>query len=158
MRIYGILSKFIPMKSIAISFALIIGMACDTVKDLPDNNSNNTSQKETVESSDTALPNQEAGIPGRITFKAKVKETFDSDKSICGVSRSNVLQVEVIEILEGGSGITNMPHKKDVLLVNFLLASKELGLGNIIEAKAKESLCPDASKTYFTVNSYEILE
>ncbi len=64
----------------------------------------------------------------------------------------------MLEILEGGSGITNIPHKKEILMINFLLPPKDLGLGNVLEAKAKESLCSDASKTYYTVNSYEILE
>ena len=146
------------MKSIALMLFFITGIACDTVKDLPENNAKKTSQKETTESSDSSLPNQQVGIPGRIAFKAKVMETYDANKSICGISRSNVVQVEIIEVLEGGSGITNIPHKREVLLVNFLLAPKNLDLDTIIEAKAKESLCPDVSKTYFTVNSYEILE
>lgn len=146
------------MKSIAVLLIFLIGMACDTIKDLPESTSENPAQKETSQSSDSSLPNPQRGIPGQIAFKAKIVETFDAKQNICGVSRSNVVQIEVIEILETGSGITNLPHKKDVLLVSFLLAPKNLDSNKVIEAKAKESLCPDASKTYFTVNSYEILE
>ena len=145
------------MKLITLVLFFSIGMACDTVKDLPENAENST-PNETSQSSDDTLPIQQLGIPGRITFKVKVIETFDDKKNICGVSRSNVTAVEVIEILEGGSGITNLPSKSDVIMVNFLLAPKDLNLDNIIEAKAKESLCPDASNTFFTINSFEILE
>lgn len=146
------------MKSITLILFFAVGMACDTTKDLSNNDNGNNSQQEKVESSNDNLPNQSLGIPGGVTFKAKVMDTYESSKDICGVSRSNVVQIEVIQILESGSGITNMPHKRDVLTVNFLLAPKELKVDNIIEAKAKESLCPEASKTYFTINSYEILE
>lgn len=146
------------MKSIAVVLIFLIGMACDTVKDLPENTSESTYQNETTRSSDNSLQNLQNGIPGRIVFKAKVVETFDSKKNICGVSRSNVVELEVMELLEGGSGITNLPHKKDILLTSFLLAPKDLGADVVIEAKAKESLCPEASKTYFTVNSYKIVE
>lgn len=146
------------MKSIVLVVFFVIGMACDTVKDMPDTSTPNISEKEISQSSDVDLPNQQTEIPGGIAFKVKVLETFDDKKNICGVSRSNVIEVEVIEIIESGSGITNMPNKKDVILVNFLLAPKNLNTDSTIEAKAKESLCPDASNTFFTINSFEILE
>lgn len=53
-------------------------------------------------------------------------------------------------------GTTNMPHAKDRLFVSYVLSPKDLTKNMIIEAVAKESLCLEASKTFFTINSFKI--
>lgn len=143
------------MKSLVILLLFTFGLACHSVKETPNENNSKETNEQPVNT--TAKPRQ-FGIPGRITFKAKVKEIYVEKKNICGVEKSNVAQVEVLKIMERGSGITNLPTEKEVILVSFLLPPKNLGSEMIIQAKAKESLCPTASKTYFTINSYKILE
>lgn len=145
------------MKSLIILSLFTFGMACNSVKETPKENTSKEANEQTVNTT-TTNTNRQLGIPGRISFKAKILETYADKKSICGLEKPNVAQIEVIEILERGSGITNLPKAKEVILVSFLLPPKNLGADMIIEAKAKESLCPTASKTYFTINSYKILE
>lgn len=143
------------MKSLITLLFFTFGLACNSVKETPNENTSKETKEQPVSTTSTS---RQFGIPGRISFKAKVMETYTEKKNICGLEKANVAQVEVLEILERGSGITNMPNQKEVILVSFLLPPKNLGSEMIVEAKAKESLCPAASKTYFTINSYKILE
>lgn len=139
-------------------FFMVLSMACDSAKELPKGDTNKASYEEKTPNLSSDNPNQKSGIPGGITFKAKVLEVYDLKKNICGVSRANVVQLEFIEILEQGSSLTKLPSRKEILLVSFLFDSKDLRSDIIIKAKAKESRCRDGSKSYFIVNSYEILE
>lgn len=141
------------MKSIVIVL-VTLGMACHSVKETPRESTSEESNEQTVQNR-TA---QQSGIPGRITFKARVMKTFEEKRDICGLQKSNVVQVEVLEILERGSGITTMPRAKEVISVSFLLPPGHLVTDTIVEAKAKESLCPTPSQTYFIINSFKILE
>ena len=146
------------MKYLFFIVLLLFSLGCDSAsKDLPVLQQDSTETGDRSES-DTTLPDQETNNPGQVTFKIKVIEVFNTGKNICGVHRDNVMSVKVIDILERGSHITYMPNKEDILFVNFVLTPKDLDSNTIIEAVAKESLCTDASKTYFTVNSYKIIE
>lgn len=135
---------------------LVIGhMGCDSSSE----NTPAVATDSTENQEDQAdIPNQGSSNPGEITFRIKIMESYDTGKDICGVSRENVHLIEVLEVLESGSGITHMPRKEEELLVNFLLTPKDLEANTLIEAIGKESLCPDTSKTYFTINSYKILD
>lgn len=113
---------------------------------------------ETLTNPKENIPDQSMANPGEITFNIKIVESYNTTKDICGLSKKYVFLTEVVEILEKGMGIINAPHKKQQLLVNFIQLPKDLEINNIIKAKAKESLCPDASKTYYTINTYKILE
>lgn len=142
------------MKSIVILILFTFGLACNNTKEV----TNKTTSKETIGQPMSTSSGQQLGIPGRITFKAKVLEIYEGKQMICGISKQNVVQVEVLEVLNSGSGIAKMPTPKEKILVSFLLPSQDLVSEAVIEAKAKESLCPSTSQTYFTINSHKILE
>jgi len=147
------------MKTLILALLFLVANSCDPVNSESQNNASENSI-EVVNDNDvnTSLPVQESMNPGEITLKIKVMEVFDTSKDICGIPKTNVMKMAVQEILEQGSSIVNLPNKKDEALMNFLLAPKDLSKNLIIEAKARESLCRDASKTYFTIISYKIVE
>ncbi len=150
------------MKLFFLALILLYNASCDkTGNELPEvEQSTKTEETANVdnESEPPTIPIQQTNNPGEITFKIKILDVYSSAKDICGVSRENVMQIEVVEILKRGMGITNMPHVKNELFIDFVLPPKDLEKNMIIEARAKESLCLETSKTYYTVNSYEILE
>ena len=147
------------MKYLLITLLLVVSLGCDTLdKVQPEENQQAIEEAKPKNNTDPSLPEQGSMNPGEITIKVKVMEVYNSNKDICGVSKQNVLLTNVLEIIEKGSSITYMPDKGDQLLVNFLLAPKDLDTDMVIEAKARESLCREASKTYFTVTSYKIIE
>jgi len=55
-------------------------------------------------------------------------------------------------------GISNIPKPKDEILIHFVIFPTDLKPMTKLEVKAKEFLCMDASKSYFTVSSYKILK
>lgn len=147
------------MKTLILVLLFLVGNGCDPVtketptesiekpiESLDDNNSNNVS------------PVQQSMNPGEISIKIKVMEIYNSGKDICDISVPNVMKMSVQEVVGRGSSIVNLPHKNDEVLMNFMLAPKDLSANIYIEAKAKESLCRDASKTYYTIISYKIVE
>ena len=75
-----------------------------------------------------------------------------------GSGKTNVMKMEVQEVIGRGASIVNLPNKNNEVLMNFMLAPKDLSANGLIEVKARESLCKDTSKTYFTIISYEIVE
>ena len=113
---------------------------------------------DTEEVSEQDIPEIQTSNPGEVSFKLEIIEGYDSGKDICDVSREHVYLTEIVEIVERGMGITHMPHTKERMLVNFVLEPKELTANSVVEAKARESLCLDTSKSYFTIISYKILE
>ncbi|MFS4468895.1 hypothetical protein [Maribacter sp. 2210JD10-5] len=130
---------------------LIAGFSCDAAKELPNNEMISESPSESSNAVETTAPDG-------IKLKISIIEVYDKGKNICGAPQPNVMKVEVIEVLESGFGLTNMPHKKQQLLVSFFKTPKNLVVGKLIEANAQESLCMDASTTFYTINSYKILE
>jgi len=102
-------------------------------------------------------PNTTAN-PGELVFTLKIVENYSEAQDICDISKENVLEIEVVEILERGSGIIHTPHPKDILLVSFLLSTEELAAGQDLEVTAKEFLCLDNSASYFVVISHKVLE
>jgi hypothetical protein len=135
------------MKNLFLAILFATNFSCDTI-----------SQELTEENADTSYTEQASANPGEIIMNAKVVEVYNSNKDICGISQKNVLKIEVDEIIQRGSSIVNMPHKGNQLLVNFVIEPKDMSPEKKLELKAKESLCQEASKTYFTVISYKILE
>ncbi len=147
-----------PVKYLFFIVLLLFSLGCDSAsKDLPALQQDST-ERDDRSGSDTTIPDQETNNPEEVIFKIKVIEVFNTGKNICGAQRNNVMSAKVIDILKRGAYIIHMPKKEDVLLVDFVLAPKDLDPNMIIEVVAKESLCTDASKTYFTINSYKIIE
>ena len=96
--------------------------------------------------------------PGEITFTLEILESYATAKEICGVSKENVLKIRVMEVIKKGFGISNLPKPKDEILVNFIILPNDLKPTVLLEVRAKESLCLDASASYFTVISHKIIE
>lgn len=147
------------MKTLILVLLFFIANSCDpATKEAPIESSENPVESVDNNDSNGTPPIQESMNPGELTLKVRVMEVYDSGKNICGISKTNVMKLEVNEVVARGSSIVNLPNKKDEILMNFMLAPKELSTNSTIEAKAKESLCRDASKTYFTIISYKIVE
>lgn len=142
------------MKTLILILLFFFGNSCDPVT----KESIETSSESIENTTPTVPSNQESMNPGEITFKIKIMEVYDSDTDICGISKTNVMKMSVQEVLEKGSSIVNLPKKNDEVLMNFFQAPKDLSENFTVNAKARESLCSDASKTYFTIFSYEIVE
>jgi len=141
------------MKFLVLIFLLLSNVTCDSAP-------KDTNEIETDNTTDIQqdVPKQGASNPGEIIFSIKVLDSYNASKDICGLTKTNVFLVEVVEIKEGGMGITHMPRKTQQILVNFILPANDLEKNTLIEANAKESLCPDTSKSYFTVKNYKFLE
>ncbi|NAS12498.1 hypothetical protein [Poritiphilus flavus] len=140
------------MKYLAILLLLMGGIACNSSQNDPEQ-----AIEDNLEQPAEPLP--QAGVnPGELNFVIKILETYNSSKEICGLAKANVALVKIMEMGEGGMGIVNLPKKSDEMQVAFLLPSEALQTGALLEATAKESLCPEASKTYYTIKNYKIVE
>ncbi|MFS4492575.1 hypothetical protein [Maribacter sp. 2308TA10-17] len=147
------------MKTLILTLLFLIGNSCDPIsKEAPVQIAETTVESVDSNDSNSLPPIQESMNPGEVTLKIKIMEVFDSTQDICGVSQTNVMKMSVKEILSRGSSIVNLPKKNDEALMNFLIAPVDLPLNTLIEAKAKEGLCRDASKTYYTIISYKIVD
>lgn len=125
--------------------------------------SNSCGQKEDIgllesNQNEEAILEQQLLGPNEIMLQIKILGTTETSKEICGSQKEHILAVEVIEILESGSSITNKLSKEQKLDVVFLFDPGQIETGVTIEAKAKESLCSDATITYFTIIGHKILE
>ncbi|WP_298923844.1 hypothetical protein [uncultured Allomuricauda sp.] len=125
--------------------------------------SNSCDQKEDIgllesNQNEEAILEQQLLGPNEIMLQIKILGTTETSKEICGSQKEHILAVEVIEILESGSSITNKLSKEQKLDVVFLFDPGQIETGVTIEAKAKESLCSDATITYFTIIGHKILE
>lgn len=136
------------MKHLFLTMILLAGLSCDATSDTIANENMNAD----IENSE-----QESSNPGEITFRAKVMQIFPAEKEICGVALKNVMEVEITEIVKRGSSIAHTPRKKERILVHFAVSPSDLDATKVIEVIAKESLCGNASTTYFTINSYKML-
>lgn len=83
---------------------------------------------------------------------------YNSEKDIRGVSRQKVMLIEITEIKKEGWETQMYPHLKGLWFVRYVLVPKDVGENTIIKTVAKESLCYVTFQTFFTINSYEILE
>lgn len=147
------------MKTLVLVLLFLVGNSCDQpATEAPIESGENPVESVGNADSNTTPTIRESMNPGEITFKIKVMEVYDSGKDICGLSKTNVMKMQIQEVMERGSSIVNTPNQQDELLMNFVLAPKDLSTDSQIEAKARESLCTDASKTYFTIISYKIAE
>jgi len=147
------------MKTLIVILLFLIGNSCEpSTEEAPIKI--NEASTESIESNDsnTNLPIQDAMNPGEISLKVQVMEIYDSNKDICGISKTNVMKIAVQEITGRGSSIVNVPNKNDEVLVYFMVPPEEVAANSLIKVKARESLCKDTSRTYFTIISYEILE
>ncbi|WP_430908767.1 hypothetical protein [Maribacter sp. 2-571] len=141
------------MKILLLALFLIPYLACN-----PNSGAVLEDTSDTAENTDETLADSSSVNPGEVVFHIKILETFDNKKDICGVSNDHVVSVEVLQVLERGMGISNIPRKKRQLLMNFMLAPKNLPSIGVLEVKARESLCMEVSKSYFTIISHKILD
>lgn len=143
------------MKPLILLVFFLLGNSCNEADQI---SSTETSQNE------EASPNENIGLdqqllgPNEIIFKIKVLGTSQDNKSICGATKPNIYQMEVMEVMELGSSLNQKISKQQQMSVTFLFDPGQLENDMILEAKAKESLCPDASTTYFTVIGHKIIE
>ncbi len=140
------------MKYLAILLFLLGSVACNSSQNDPE-----PAVEDSLEQPAEPLP-QEGINPGELVFVIKILETYNSAKEICGLSKTNVALVEIMEMGEGGMGIVNIPKKSDEMQVAFLLPSEDIQTDALLEATAKESLCPQSSMTYYTIKNYKIVE
>ncbi|MEO9512271.1 MAG: hypothetical protein ABJN84_06215 [Flavobacteriaceae bacterium] len=143
------------MKLLTLLVLFLLGNSCNEADQVP---YSETSQSE------EASPNENTGLdqqllgPNEIIFKIKVIGTLQDNKNICGVTKPNIYQMEVMEVMALGSSLNQKISKQQQMGVTFLFDPGQLENDLILEAKAKESLCPDASSTYFTIIGHEIVE
>lgn len=145
------------MKKAILSLMIISSLNCQTTSTSIQEQETQI-QSEGDLSTQDSVPNIQSSNPGEITFKIEVLEAFNVGKEICGESLKNVFQIKVLEIIKRGRGISHTPNVTDETLVNFLFPNEDIQIGSQLEAKAKESLCRDASKSYFTIISHKILD
>ncbi len=112
------------------------------------NNSSNT----------TTLPELISENPGEVVFKLKIITIYDTEYDICESAKKNVVLVEVLQLLKRGRNIVNTPHNREKILISFLLSPENIQPSTVIEATAKEMLCTDVSKTYFSISSFKVSE
>lgn len=144
------------MKPLILIMLFILGQSCSDAQDeLLAENQQSQDQNEEVDGANT---DQEMLGTNEIVFKIKVLSEVQENKEICGISKEHLYNIEVLEIMESGSSIQQKISKNQQLSVNFLFEPGELQSNATLEAKARESLCSDASSTYFTVLSHKILE
>ena len=83
---------------------LFYGIGCDKSRLALHNLRHNSNSTETIvveNQIDPAIEAPQNNNPGEIIFKAKVVDIYYSGKDICGVSRQNVMLIEVTEIVKG---------------------------------------------------------
>lgn len=145
------------MKYLLFATLIVSSFGCQTtspsVQD-QENNSETGIENDVVESPTSVT----TANPGEITFTLEILESFTTAKEICGVRRENVLKVRVIEVTEKAMGTSHIPNANDEILLNFIVLPRDLNPTVQLEVRAKEFLCLDASKSYFTVISHKILE
>ncbi|MEX0275792.1 MAG: hypothetical protein AB3N16_15585 [Flavobacteriaceae bacterium] len=115
-------------------------------------------EQATIHQEPPSTHGQESLSPGTVLLNVKILETFESKQSICGLDKNNVCAIEIMEVIETSSGIVNAPSKNQQIRVSFLLPMENMEANTVYEVKAKESLCPDASTTYFTVLRHKKLD
>ena len=118
-----------------------------------------SAQEETKgdETQEIIVDQQQLG-PNEIVLQIKILGSASQDKEICGLSKEHVFQVEVIEVVEFGSSVTQKISKRHQMDVTFLFEPQKFEADTSLEVKAREGLCPDASSTYFTIIEHKILE
>jgi len=147
------------MKALILILVFMVGNSCNqSTTETPIESSENPIESVDNNDSDATPPIQESMNPGEVVLKVKVMEVYESAKDICGISKTNVMKMVVQEVIGRGSSIVNLPNKNNEVLMNFMLAPKDLSANGLIEVKARESLCRDTSKTFFTIISYKIVE
>lgn len=137
------------MKPFILLILFFLSNSCDQKDDV--------SLLEKTQNEETIIEQQLLG-PNEIMLRIKILESTETNKEVCGSNKEHVFAAEVVDILESGSSITNKLSKEQKLDVVFLFDPGQLESGITLEAKAKESLCPDATITYFTVIAHKILE
>ncbi len=137
------------MKPLILCLLFFLGNSC--------NESDSVDILETTQNEEVILDQQLLG-PNEVIFQIKIVGSLEQNKEICGIAKEHVYQVELTEIIELGTSLNQKLSKAQQMDVAFLFEPSQLQNDMILEAKAKESLCPDASSTYFTVISHKILE
>ncbi len=143
-----------PPNIVKILFIIMISelnLSCNTVD-------KNLIEEKNDSTNNVTLPELASENPGEVVFKLKIITIYDAEYHICESAKKNVVLVEVLQLLKRGRNIVNIPHVNDEILISFLLSPKNIQTNTVIEATAKEMLCTDVSKTYFSINSFRVLE
>ncbi|MEX0363464.1 MAG: hypothetical protein AB3N10_20995 [Allomuricauda sp.] len=148
------------MKPLIFILVFILGQSCSKSQEgLMTENSQiqeqSTGQNEEVNGANNE---QEMLGPNEIVFKIKVLSVVQDNKEICGIAKDHLYKIEVLEIMESGGSLQQKVSENQQISVAFLFEPGQLQADSTLEAKARESLCQDASTTYFTVIAHKILD
>ncbi|WP_422349415.1 hypothetical protein [Flagellimonas sp.] len=148
------------MKPLIFILVFILGQSCSKSQEgLMTENSQiqeqSTGQNEEVNGANNE---QEMLGPNEIVFKIKVLSAVQDNKEICGIAKDHLYKIEVLEIMESGGSLQQKVSENQQISVAFLFEPGQLQADSTLEAKARESLCQDSSKTYFTVIAHKILD
>ncbi|WP_291865414.1 hypothetical protein [Maribacter sp.] len=146
------------MKYIILISLLFFSTQCKTIhaKSYPKNNAKESSLfLEENKIAENSMP-----LQGRddIKLKLKIIESYSENHEVCGTQKKNTSLVKVIKIISRGKNRGSTPHINDEILVTFLILPKGLKKGVVYMVSARESLCSNSSKTYFTIHSSKISE
>ena len=77
------------------------------------------------ENQEIIVDQQQLG-PNEIVLQIKILGSASQDKEICGLSKEHVFQVEVIEVVEFGSSVTQKISKRHQMDITFLFEPQEI--------------------------------
>ena len=135
------------MKSIFFSFIVLLAGSCNE-------DSGNIAASESQET----IPQFQQIGTDEIIFNLKVLDLFEGEQDICGVQKSNVASIEVLEVIQKGNAVRQKVSKEEQFNLVFLFTPSNLEKQSLIEVRARETLCEDSSQTYFTVLAHKILD
>ncbi|MCL6267385.1 hypothetical protein [Flagellimonas myxillae] len=148
------------MKPAILLLLFVLGQSCSKSQDglLTENPQMHEQTMGDNEEAGNNLPNQEMLGPNEIVFEIKVISEVQENKELCGISKEYLYKIEVLNIKESGGSVQQKISKNQQISVAFLFEPEQLEANTTLEAKARESLCQDASTTYFTVIAHKILD
>ncbi|WP_420401236.1 hypothetical protein [Flagellimonas sp.] len=147
------------MKPLIFILVFILGQSCSKSQEgLMTENSQIQEQSAGQNEEANGATDQEMLGPNEIVFKIKVLSAVQDNKEICGVTKDHLYKIEVLEIMESGGSLQQKVSENQQISVAFLFEPGQLQANSTLEAKARESLCEDASTTYFTVIAHKILD
>ena len=135
------------MKSIFFSFLVLVIGSCNEDND---NAIGSASQEKT--------PTFQQIGTDEIIFKLKVIDLLIGEQNVCGAQKSNVVLIEVMEVVQKGSAVRQKISGEQQFNLVFLFAPTDIEKESVIEVRARETLCEDSSQSYFTVLAHKILD
>ncbi len=105
---------------------------------------------------------------GQLIVRATVEELPAGPTTHCGQSIEHLAQMNVVEVLEYGAGITRIPQLKTVIAVQFFMGYgptqlsdeiKVVGVkpGDQVEMQLREKPCFGSREVYYQVFNYRVL-